>query len=87
MIQFQVTVTAEGGLHARPAALLVSRASQSRSTVTLAKGDKQVDGRSILSVMTLGAAQGDVLTVQVDGADEEEVAAAIKELFDKECKM
>jgi phosphocarrier protein HPr len=87
MIQFQVTVTTEGGLHARPAALLVHRASQSRSFVTLTKEGKQVDGRSILSLMTLGAAQGDDLTVQVDGADEEEVAAAIKELFDKEFEV
>lgn len=84
MIQFQVTVTAEGGLHARPAALLVSQASQSQSRVTLNKGEKQVDGRSILSIMTLGATQGDEVTVQVDGSDETDVAAAIQQLFAQE---
>lgn len=83
MIQFQVTVTVEGGLHARPAALLVSRTSQSQSRITLNKGEKKADGRSILGIMTLGVTQGDHLTIQVDGSDEEHVAAEIQELFNQ----
>ncbi|MDF2684233.1 MAG: HPr family phosphocarrier protein [Brevibacillus sp.] len=84
MIQFQVTVTVEGGLHARPAALLVSRASQSQSKITLNMGEKKADGRSILGIMTLGVTQGDHLTIQVDGSDEEHVAAEIQDLFTQE---
>ncbi|QRG67737.1 HPr family phosphocarrier protein [Brevibacillus choshinensis] len=84
MIQFEVTVTVEGGLHARPAALFVSRASQSNSKITLNKGEKKADGRSILGIMTLGVTQGDHLTIQVDGSDEERVAAEIQELFRQE---
>lgn len=84
MIQIQVTVTAEGGLHARPAALLVSRASQSQSKITLNKDGKQADGRSILSIMTLGVTQGDEVTVQVDGPDETDVAVAVQQLFEND---
>lgn len=83
MIQFEVTVTVEGGLHARPAALLVNRSAQTQSKITLNKGEKQVDGGSILGIMTLGATQGDKLLVSVDGADEETVAASIQQLFEQ----
>lgn len=81
MIEFQVTVTIEGGLHARPAALLVNHAAQSQSKVTLNKGEKQADGRSILGIMTLGVTQGDSLSIQVEGSDEENVAASIQQLL------
>ncbi|WNC14891.1 HPr family phosphocarrier protein [Brevibacillus brevis] len=84
MIEFQVTVTVEGGLHARPAALLVSRASRSQSKITLNKGDKTVDARSILGIMTLGVSQGDQLLIQIDGSDEEDAAAQIQDLFHQE---
>jgi phosphocarrier protein HPr len=83
MISFQVTVALEGGLHARPAALLVSRASQFQSKITLTKGNKHADGKSILGIMTLGVSQGDELAVQVDGSDEEIAAAAIQQLLNQ----
>jgi phosphocarrier protein len=80
---FQAKVTAESGLHARPAALLVNQANQFKSAVTLEKDTKKADAKSILGVMTLGAKAGDVITVHVSGEDEEAAAAAIKELFEK----
>ncbi|MEJ8548366.1 HPr family phosphocarrier protein [Brevibacillus borstelensis] len=83
MIRFDVHVAAEGGLHARPAALLVNCAGQYQSRVTLVKDQKQADGKSILGIMTLGASQGDRLTIEIEGADEKQAAAALKELFDK----
>lgn len=84
MIQFQVTVTVAGGLHARPAALLVNRTSRSQSKITLNKGGNAADGKSILGIMKLGVTQGDYLTIEVDGSDEEHVAAEIQKLFQQE---
>ncbi|WP_340700992.1 HPr family phosphocarrier protein [Brevibacillus borstelensis] len=84
MIRFDVHVTAAGGLHARPAALLVNKAGQFQSKVTVIKDQKKADGKSILGIMTLGASQGDRLTLEIEGADEEQAAAALKELFDKQ---
>ncbi|WP_338463011.1 HPr family phosphocarrier protein [Brevibacillus borstelensis] len=84
MIRFDVHVTAAGGLHARPAALLVNNAGQFQSKVTVIKDQKKADGKSILGIMTLGASLGDWLTFEIEGADEEQAAAALKELFDKQ---
>ncbi|GED25745.1 hypothetical protein BAG01nite_18470 [Brevibacillus agri] len=83
MIQFEVTVTVEGGLHARPAALLVNRSAQSQAKITLSKGDKQADVRSILGIMTLGVTQGDKLIVSVEGEDEEKVASSLQQFFEQ----
>lgn len=83
MIQFEVTVTVEGGLHARPAALLANHSAQSQSKITLTKGDKQVDGRSILGIMTLGVTLGDKLLISVEGEDEEKVALSLQQLFEQ----
>lgn len=87
MITFQVKVTSEGGLHARPAALLVNKANQFKAKVTLQKENKIADAKSILNIMTLGAKSGEEIAVVVDGEDEEASAAAIKELFEKNFEL
>jgi phosphocarrier protein len=66
-----VTLGSKSGLHARPAALFVQQARSYQSQVTLLKGQRTADGKSILSVMTLGAQQGDQLTLQISGSDAE----------------
>jgi phosphocarrier protein HPr len=87
MVTFQAKVMAESGLHARPAALLVNRANQFKSAVTLEKDTNKADAKSILGVMTLGAKAGDEITVHVSGEDEEAAASAIKELFEKNFEL
>ena len=69
------------GMHARPAALLVSTADQYDSDVTLVKDGMEVNGKSIMGVMTLAAAYGTEILVRVDGPDEEETLSAIEEVF------
>lgn len=66
-----VTLGSKSGLHARPAAAFVQNAKEFRSKVTLAKNEKTVNGKSILSVLTLGAEQGDQVVLKVDGEDAE----------------
>lgn len=85
MIRFEVTVKAAGGLHARPAALLVNIAAKSQSQVTVTRSldDKQADGKSILGMLTLGAGRGEQLVITVEGPDEEQVAHALQELFEQ----
>jgi phosphocarrier protein len=69
------------GMHARPAALLVSVADQFESEVTIEKDGIEVNGKSIMGVMTLAAACGSELTVKIDGPDEEEALEALEEIF------
>ena len=77
MMERTVTLGSKSGLHARPAAIFVQHAKGFQSQITLAKNDKTANGKSILSVMTLGAEQGDQVMLMINGDDAE---SAIDEL-------
>lgn len=71
------------GLHARAAAKLVHTAARFKSDIKIRKGDEEVDGKSILGILLLAAGRGSVITVKVNGADENEAMDAIQELIDR----
>ena len=83
MIEQTVTILNRKGLHTRPAALLVKTAARFQAELTLAKDGFEINGKSIIGVMTLAAEQGSQLTIRVEGQDEEEAAAAIVALFER----
>jgi phosphotransferase system HPr (HPr) family protein len=64
-----VTVVHRQGLHARPAALFVQLAKRFESRVTLKKGRKNVDGKSIMGLLTLAAGPGARISITADGPD------------------
>ena len=64
-----VTVFHKQGLHARPAALFVKLASRFASTITVKKGRKSVDGKSIMGLLTLAAHGGSRVSIAVNGPD------------------
>ncbi len=74
MIQKDVIVELTGGLEARPAAILVQKASMFDSRVYIASGEKKINAKSIMGMMSLGLSKGESLTVMTEGEDE--VAAA-----------
>jgi len=65
------------GLHARPAKLFVETASRFRSRITVRKQGDECDGKSILGLMLLSAAQGREITIEAHGEDETEALAAL----------
>ena len=71
MAERTVTIGSKSGLHARPAALFVQHAKSFQSQITLSKAEKTVNGKSILSILTLGAEQGDQVVLGVNGDDAE----------------
>lgn len=71
------------GIHARPAGALVKKVSEFNSKVVIKKGDKEVDAKRILGVMSLGAKAGEELIFKIEGVDEEETLQAL-EAFLKE---
>ncbi len=75
-----VTVTNPLGLHARAAARFVRVATRFESAVRLAREGRSHDGKSILGILLLAAAQGTVLTVSADGRDEAAAVDALAEL-------
>ena len=86
MKEFTYTITDPVGIHARPAGLLVKEAKRFASTVTFIKNDKSAKATSLMKLMGMGIKQGDTVTVQVEGGDEELCMAAI-EKFLKENNM
>ena len=78
MIRKTVRIVNRLGLHARPAAMLVTAAARFESEVFLSKDDLRVNGKSIMGVMMLAAEKGAELLIEVDGPDEE---AAMQELL------
>lgn len=82
MIERQVTVTNRAGLHTRPASMIVRRGSQFESDFYIRKEGYEINGKSIIGVMTLAAEYGATLTLLFDGPDEEEAADALVDLFD-----
>ncbi len=79
MIRRTVTIKNRAGLHTRPAAAIVKLASKFRSEFYIIKDGFRINGKSIIGVMTLAAAQGTDLDLECDGPDEEQ---AIEELVD-----
>lgn len=77
----QIEIINQLGLHARAAAKFVSTATRFESKVKLSKDGKEVDGKSIMSVMMLAASVGSQVEITTDGPDEEEALAAIKSLI------
>lgn len=80
MQQAEVTLTNEVGLHARPASLFVRTASGFTSRISVSNGQKTVNAKSIVSVMSLGARKGTSLTIEAEGSDEAEAVRALIQL-------
>ena len=77
MTKKAIQIKLETGLEARPVAMLVQVASQFESTVYINAGDKKVNAKSIMGMMSLGLDSGEQITVTAEGKDEE---AAIEEI-------
>jgi len=82
MIEREVTVTNRAGIHARPAAMIVQTASRFESRIMLGKDNEEINAKSIMGIITLGAGYDTVLTMRVEGSDEQEAADALASLFE-----
>jgi phosphotransferase system HPr (HPr) family protein len=65
------------GLHARPAAVFVNKAQTYESEIEIEKDNRSINAKSIMGLMSLGAAFGDTIILKADGNDEEK---AVEEL-------
>lgn len=81
MIERDIEIVNRLGLHARAAAKLVQLASGFESDIKINRQHDEVDGKSILGIMMLAAAQGTHVTVSCDGSDEGEAMEAVAQLF------
>jgi phosphocarrier protein len=77
----KLRITNELGLHARAAAKIVALAGQYKANLLLRKGDQEVDGLSILSILTLACPKGTELEALAAGDDAAELLEALNDLF------
>lgn len=83
MIERELSIPNQLGLHARAAAKLVQTASRFRAKVHIEKDDQTVNGKSIMGILLLAAGQGTKLKFTFDGADEDGACQAVVELVEK----
>ncbi|WP_338753800.1 phosphocarrier protein HPr [Bacillus sp. FJAT-52991] len=84
MVEKQFTVTAETGIHARPATLLVQTASRFSSEIELEFKEKKVNLKSIMGVMSLGIGQHSKIVISAQGSDEQAALETINDVLKKE---
>ncbi|PLS16481.1 phosphocarrier protein HPr [Bacillus sp. M6-12] len=84
MVEKTFKVTAETGIHARPATLLVQSAGKFDSDINLEYKGKKVNLKSIMGVMSLGIGQGSDITITADGSDEQDALNTLEETLKKE---
>lgn len=81
MFESQIKITNESGLHARPATDLTNLCQTFESDIRIVAGKETVNPKSIVSILMAGINRGAVITLRVEGEDEEEAGRAIMELI------
>ena len=77
MVERTVQIANKNGLHARPAAEIVKVSAKFQSEITLVKDGMEVNGKSIMGVLTLAAAKGTEIVVRCEGDDAPEAMTAL----------
>jgi len=81
-ISKKFTIKNKLGLHARPAALFVEVSNKFESEIFVHKGDKKINGKSIMGLMMLAAGCGTKLVIDAEGPDAKEAIAEITKIID-----
>lgn len=84
MIKKPITINLSTGLEARPVAQLVQVASQYESEIYVEVGEKRVNAKSIMGMMTLGLDMGEQIVLSARGDDEEEAMASIEDYLNRQ---
>jgi len=77
MVERKITIKNKLGLHARAAVKFVKIANRFISAVKVEKDGNEIDGKSILGILTLAAVQGSRITLRIDGGDEKKAMKAL----------
>ncbi len=80
MVERSVEVLNAHGIHARPAAEIVKIAAKFSANITIIRDDLEVNGKSIMGVMMLGAECGAIIVLRAEGDDEEAAVDALAAL-------
>ena len=78
MTSKEIIVTRDGGLKEQDAALFIRNANEYQSQIRIRLGEKSVNAKSLLGVLSMGVRHGAVLTVTAEGPDEEDAVNALR---------
>ena len=81
MITKQFEVLNELGFHARVASRIVREIRKFDSSVIVKKEGRDFDLKNVTGVITVNAKNGDILTIEIDGSDEDAAVTALEALF------
>jgi phosphocarrier protein HPr len=82
MYEKQVEITAENGLHTRPAAQFVKEAKTFDADITVSSNGKSASAKSLFKLQTLGLVKGTVITISAEGAQEKQAVDHLVGLMD-----
>ncbi len=84
MYSKEVTVTNSVGLHARPATFFIQKANEFKSSIWIEKGDRRMNAKSLLGILSLGIIKGTDVKIIADGVDEEAAVSSLINLIENE---
>jgi phosphotransferase system HPr (HPr) family protein len=84
LVKKKLTVKNKQGLHARPAALFVQVANKFDARITVRSGQEEVNGKSIMGILMLGAEKDSQIIIEADGADANLALAELEKIIASE---
>jgi len=84
LIKKELIVKNKQGLHARPAALFVQIANKFDSRITVRRDTEEVNGKSIMGILMLGAENGSLIIIEADGQDAELALVELEKIINNE---
>ena len=85
LLKRKVQIKNSQGLHARPASLFVKIANRFEAEIIVRKDHEEVNGKSIMGLLTLAANRGSTVEIEINGSDAEEAMKALEEFLTVEC--
>lgn len=82
MVSKETTIINKTGLHARPASMFAQAAGKFKSNITIFKGDRKANAKSMLNILALSLSKDTVITISAEGEDEEQAVDALIKLLE-----
>ena len=84
MYSKEVVVTNSVGLHARPATFFIQKSNEFKSSIWVEKGDRRINAKSLLGILSLGIIKGTEIKIIADGVDEEAAVSSLITLIEND---
>jgi phosphocarrier protein len=84
IVKKEIVVKNKQGLHARPAAIFVQVANKFDARITVIRDEEEVNGKSIMGILMLGAERGSTVIIEAEGEDAQAALAELEKLLTSE---